>query len=80
MNYTKEKFKFLDIKSDTIVYGVKSLERCLNCGSDDWKVEYLTASEQKITDNWKDIPSYEDTYKFSTENSEILLESYRIYI
>lgn len=71
---TKEKFKFLDIKSDTIVYGVKSLERCLNCGSDDWKVEYLTASEQKITDNWKDIPSYEDTYKFSTENSEILLK------
>jgi len=71
---TKEKFKFFDIKSDSIVYGVKTLNKCLNCKSDIWKVEYLTASEQKITDNWKDISSYEDIHKFPTENSEILLK------
>jgi len=71
---SKERFKFLDIKPDTIVYGVKQLDKCLNCGDDNWKVEYLTSSEQKVTDNWKDIPSYEDNFKFSTENSEVLLK------
>ncbi|HOM27519.1 MAG TPA: site-specific DNA-methyltransferase [bacterium] len=71
---TKEKFKFADIFSTTKVYGVKKIEVCLNCKSDNWKVEYLTSEEQKITDNWKDIPSYSDGWNFQTENSEILLK------
>ncbi|MCX7942051.1 MAG: site-specific DNA-methyltransferase [Dictyoglomaceae bacterium] len=67
-------FKFSDINLDTKVYGVKKINTCLNCGADHWKVEYLKSEEKKITDNWKDIPSYEDTFSFSTENSEILLK------
>ncbi|XRP97454.1 site-specific DNA-methyltransferase [Methanocaldococcus sp. 16A] len=70
----KEMFKYLDIKPDSIVYGVKKLDKCLNCGGDDWKVEYLTSDKVKITDNWKDIPSYSDNFKFPTENSEQLLK------
>ncbi len=71
---SKEKFKFMDINPDTIVYGVKKIQNCLNCGADSWKVEYLTSEEEKITDNWKDIPSYSDSWGFKTENSEILLK------
>lgn len=70
----KDVFKYLDIKPETNVYGVKKVDKCLNCGQDDWKVEYLTSDEVKVTDNWKDIPSYSDYFKFSTENSEILLK------
>jgi len=69
-----EAFKYFDIKPETAVFGVTKIDRCLNCGGDDWKVEYLTSDEVKITDNWKDIPSYSDGFKFSTENSEILLK------
>ena len=71
---TKEKFKFFDISPNTVVYGVKKLNKCLNCNSDDWKVEYLTSEEKKVTDNWKDIPSYSDKFGFKTENSEKLLK------
>lgn len=70
----KDKFKYIDITTDTVVFGVKKIDRCLNCDGDDWKVEYLTSNEEKITDNWKDIGSYEDAFNFSTENSEILLK------
>lgn len=70
----KERFKFMDIREDTKVYGVSRLDICLNCGSDDWKVEYLTSEKQKVTDNWKDITSYEDTFGFKTQNSEELLK------
>lgn len=71
---SKERFKFFDLSVDTKVYGVKRLDRCLSCGADNWKVEYLTSDEEKITDNWKDIPSYSDKWGFKTENSEILLK------
>lgn len=70
----KDKFKYYDITNKSSVYGVKILDRCLNCNGDDWKVEYLTSEEEKITDNWKDISSYSDTQDFSTENSEELLK------
>jgi len=70
----KDKFKYYDITNRSSVYGVKILDRCLDCNGDDWKVEYLTSEEEKITDNWKDIPSYSDTQGFSTENSEELLK------
>ena len=70
----KDKFKFIDITNESIVFGVKLIDKCLSCGADDWKVEYLKSEEEKITDNWKDIPSYEDTFSFKTENSEILLQ------
>jgi adenine specific DNA methylase Mod len=64
----------MDITNESKVFGVKFLDKCLSCGGDNWKVEYLTSEEEKITDNWKDIPSYEDTFGFKTENSEILLK------
>ncbi len=70
----KERFKYFDLKPQQNVYGVTRLKRCLNCNEDEWKVEYLTSSQTKITDNWKDIPSYEDTVGFRTQNSEILLK------
>jgi len=70
----KERFKYMDITNESEVYGVKSLDECLNCGSNSWKVEYLTSEEEKITDNWRDIISYEDNWQFQTENSEILLK------
>lgn len=70
----KDKFKFIDITPKTKVYGVKTLDTCLSCGADNWKVEYLTSDELKITDNWKDIVSYSDTQGFRTENSEVLLK------
>ncbi|MGK0689807.1 MAG: site-specific DNA-methyltransferase [Aquificaceae bacterium] len=69
-----EKFKYFDITIDDKVFGITELDRCLNCNHDSWKVEYLTSEETKIGDNWKDIPSYEDTWGFRTENSEILLK------
>jgi adenine-specific DNA-methyltransferase len=71
---SKDKFKYMDITNESKVFGVKFLDKCLSCGSDNWKVEYLTSEEEKITDNWKDIPSYEDTFGFKTQNSEILLK------
>ena len=71
---SKDKFNYIDITNESKVFGVKFLDKCLSCGSDNWKVEYLTSEEEKITDNWKDIPSYEDTFGFKTENSEILLK------
>ncbi|MFP3256991.1 MAG: site-specific DNA-methyltransferase [Candidatus Nanopusillus acidilobi] len=71
---SKDKFKYIDITNESKVFGVKFLDKCLSCGSDNWKVEYLTSEEEKISDNWKDIPSYEDTFGFKTENSEILLK------
>lgn len=71
---SRERFKYLDITPDTPVFGVRTLERCLACGADEWKVEYLLSEHRKITDNWKDIPSYEDTVGFRTQNAEVLLQ------
>jgi len=71
---SKDKLKYIDLKSESKVFGIKFLDKCLSCGGDNWKVEYLTSEEEKITDNWKDISSYEDTFGFKTENSEILLK------
>ncbi len=70
----KDRFKYLDITAHTEVFGVKQLSRCLSCGSDSWLVQYLPADQKKITDNWKDIPSYEGGNGFKTQNSEILLQ------
>ena len=70
----KEKFKYLDITPDTLVFGVKRLKKCLNCGEDSWKVEYLTREKIKLGDDWMDIPSYTDNWGFPTENSEQLLQ------
>jgi len=71
---SKYKFKYMDITNKSLVFGVKYLDKCLVCGGDNWKVEYLTSEEEKITDDWKDISSYEDSFNFKTENSEILLK------
>jgi adenine specific DNA methylase Mod len=71
---SRDKFKYVDVTNESKVFGIKFLDKCLSCGSDNWKVEYLTSEEEKITDNWKDISSYEDTFGFRTENSEILLK------
>jgi len=71
---SKDKFKYMDITNNSKVFGIKVLDKCFSCGNDDWKVEYLTSEEEKITDNWKDVASYEDTFGFTTQNSEALLK------
>lgn len=69
---TAEYFKYKDLK--TKYFGVTQLEHCIECNNaSDWKVEYLPSDLQKVTDDWKDIPSYSDTNGFPTENSEALL-------
>ena len=70
----EEWFKFNGIKPSTPVFGIKTIESCLNCHSKAFKVEYLPSNRIKITNNWKDIPSYSNRTNYPTENSEQLLE------
>jgi len=65
-------YKYADTK-EKLLYGVEVLDKCLNCNSESFKVEYLPSELKKIGNDWKDIPSYSDTQSFSTENSEYLL-------
>lgn len=69
-----QKFKFYDITSDTIYFGVTSLKRCLNCKSLDFTVDYLGSDDARINSNWFDIRSYSSTTNYPTENSEELLQ------
>lgn len=66
-------YKYSDL-SGKKVYGVNHVDKCINCGEDDWKVEYLPSEIRKLGNNWTDIQSYSDTQSFPTENSEILLK------
>ncbi|MBP6977628.1 MAG: site-specific DNA-methyltransferase [Lentimicrobiaceae bacterium] len=75
--YMKKKpnrFKFYDIKDDTVYHGMNSITKCVDCNTDDFKVEYLGSPDVFVSSNWTDIPSYVSGAAFSTENSEYLIE------
>ncbi|MBN1369773.1 MAG: site-specific DNA-methyltransferase, partial [Dehalococcoidaceae bacterium] len=69
----REKFKFYDITAETDYYVAIQIQKCPNCGKQDFNVEYLGSEDATINTNWLDIPSYTDTTGYPTENSEILL-------
>jgi len=74
MKRKNERFKFYDIYEDTDYYGVENISTCLNCGADNFKVEYLGASEMFLGDNWLDVSGYANSTGFQTENAEVLLK------
>ena len=74
MKKKASKFKFYDITSTTSFYGVSEMSHCLECGCNDFIVQYLGAPEEFINDNWLDISSYSRRWGFLTENSEECLE------
>lgn len=67
-------FKYKDLVNVKNVFGVNQIDKCLNCLSDNWKVEYMPFELRKVGNNWLDIPSYSDSQGFPTENSEHLLK------
>jgi len=72
--HSKDKFKFYDINSETIFFGIKELKKCLNCGKIDFAVDYLGSEDVKLNNLWLDIESYSSSTGYPTENSEALLE------
>ncbi|MBM3118254.1 MAG: site-specific DNA-methyltransferase [Chloroflexi bacterium] len=74
MKQKEHRFKFYDVTTETYVHGVENLENCLTCRNGNFVVEYLGASERKISNIWLDIESYSRSTGFPTENSEELLE------
>lgn len=74
MKQKHNRFKFYDITANSSIYGVSNLGKCLDCGSENFIVEYLGASEKKISNIWLDIESYSRSTNYPTENSEQLLE------
>ena len=70
---SKDKFKFYDINSDTVFYGIKKMKNCINCKKIDFAVDYLGSEDVKLNNIWLDIRSYTDTTGYPTENSEELL-------
>lgn len=73
MKAKTERFKFYDITADSSFHGVRTLDNCLDCGGNEFRVEYLGSSDVYVNDNWLDIPSYSRRWGFATENSEELL-------
>jgi len=74
MKQKENRFKFYDIGSKLIVHGTQRIEECIECGKDDFKVEYLGSDEKKVSNIWIDIESYARSTGYPTENSEELLE------
>lgn len=74
MKNQKNRFKFYDITNDATVFGVEQIDKCLSCGKDDFKIEYLGSENVTVGNNWTDIPSYSSSTGYPTENSEALLE------
>jgi len=70
----KNKFKYLDINSESLVYGVQNITNCLNCEGSSFRVQYLPSNKIKINNIWLDMVSYSDSVGYPTENSEQLLE------
>lgn len=68
------RFKFYDIKTETLFHGRRDVGECAECGGDEYRVEYLGSDEVFVSDNWLDIPSYSRRWGFATENSEELLD------
>lgn len=74
MKNKKSRFKFYDITNDVVAFGAEKVDKCLSCGKDDFKVEYLGSENVTVGNNWMDIPSYSSSTGYPTENSEPLLE------
>jgi len=73
MKSKKHRFKFYDVTTATLLHGVRSLQTCVECGHDDFRVDYLGSEDVFVSDNWLDIPSYSRRWGFQTENSEELI-------
>lgn len=73
MKRRNNRYKYYDITPDKIVHGVQSLQECIECGDDEWRVDYLGAPTVNLSNLWLDIESYARTTGFFTENSEALL-------
>ncbi|PIP20151.1 MAG: hypothetical protein COX40_06355 [Candidatus Omnitrophica bacterium CG23_combo_of_CG06-09_8_20_14_all_40_11] len=71
---SKDKFKFYDINSNTIYFGARKIDKCLNCRKIDFAVDYLGSEDAKLNNMWTDLRSYSNTTGYPTENSEELLE------
>lgn len=69
----ENRFKYYDITSNTVFKVITDLDKCLNCNTDNFDVEYLGNDDVQINNNWLDIPSYATTTGYPTENSEELL-------
>ncbi len=70
------RFKYHDITTESVVYGVtdiRQIPQFRQADVQEFKIEYLTREDEKITNDWRDIPSYTDTSGYPTENSEQLL-------
>lgn len=67
------RYKYYDITPGKVVHGVLAIKKCLECGEDDWRVDYLGAPTVNLSNLWIDIESYAKTTGFFTENSEALL-------
>ncbi len=74
MKKKENRYKYYDITPDKIVHGVRQLKDCLECGKDEWRVDYLGAPTVNLSNLWLDIESYAKTTGFFTENSEALLK------
>ena len=71
------RFKYQDITTETEVYGVRDIReipKFRHTPVEEFKIEYLTRDQEKVTNDWTDIPSYSDTVGYPTENSELLLK------
>jgi len=73
MKKKDNRYKYYDIIPGKIVQGVRAIQKCLECGTDDWRVDYLGAPTVNLSNLWLDIESYAKTTGFFTENSEALL-------
>lgn len=74
MKKKDNRYKFYDITIDKVIHGVQKIEQCVECGADEWAVDYLGAPTQNASNIWIDIESYARTTGFFTENSEALLQ------
>ncbi len=73
MKKRENRFKFYDLKSTDIIHGVERIDKCLECSSSDFAVQYLGSDEKKVSNLWTDIESYAHITGYPTENSEELL-------
>jgi adenine-specific DNA-methyltransferase len=73
MKKKENRYKYYDIVPGKIVRGSRAIKKCVECGQDDWRVDYLGAPTVNLSNLWLDIESYAKTTGFFTENSEALL-------
>jgi adenine-specific DNA-methyltransferase len=74
MKERANRYKYYDITAAKVVHGVESITTCIECGKDDWTVDYLGAPTENVSNLWLDIESYARSTGFFTENSEQLLK------